>query len=147
MRFICLLAIILAGCATGPKQPTPATFSAPPPPPIPGGYKPSMMRAFSFPASSAAVTAAVVPTNAPGYALVSTVPIDHEDGSVTKGVYIQWNNWPSGVPYVIERSADLKTWTTAFESEGDDGRMLLIADPAEKIETFRIRTNGVTRVP
>lgn len=94
-----------------------------------------------------ATAIAAVPTNAPGYAVISTVSLKHEDGTASKGVYIQWNNWPAGVPYVIERSVDLVNWTTEFESEGDMGRMLLIADPREKIETFRIRTNGVARVP
>jgi hypothetical protein len=79
----------------------------------------------------------VADTNSPNYGVVGTFPIEREDGKKEIGVYVQWNNWPSGSPYVIQRSTDLKTWTDVVFSVGDAGRVLAIFD-LDQHEFYRI---------
>lgn len=137
-----ILVVIAAGCALpSGQQPTKPRVEVPPPPlPAPlTMMKRQSVRAFA--ASSAEITAVptagVADTNSPHYGVVGTFPIDHEDGSKGIGVYIQWNNWPSESPYVIQRSADLKTWTDVVYSVGDAGRVLAIFD-LDQHEFYRI---------
>lgn len=102
------------------------------------------VRAFAA-ASAGSVASPTVATSATGsdptwlgYATIGRFPVQQEDGSVIEGIYIQWNNWPVGEPYIIERSTNLVDWEGFVFSDGDDGRMLAIFD-LEKIEFYRIK--------
>jgi hypothetical protein len=75
-------------------------------------------------------------TNAPGYGVAGQFPIEHEDGSKSVGVFMQWNNWSTNA-YSIQRTTDFDTWEDVAVSNGDDGRVLVIYDP-EAFEFYRI---------
>lgn len=92
----------------------------------------------AFAASSAVVTSAT-DTNSPNYAVVGTFPVEYEGGGqrATTGVYIQWNNWPAGTPYVIQKTTNLVDWTEVVLSAGDEGRVLVIFDTEHK-EFYRL---------
>jgi hypothetical protein len=90
-----------------------------------------------YAALSATVEAAsIVDTNAPGYGVIGRFPIEHEDGSKTFGVFMQWDNWTTNA-YTIQRSKDFINWETVVTSGGDDGRVLVIYDP-EDFQFYRI---------
>lgn len=129
MEKLILVVLLLSGCATKTKpEPVPLPPVPPSSPEIPQSFKRSL---------PAAAKASIAPsgsnTNSPSYGTVGTFPV--EDGRT--GVYVQWNNWPDGVPYRIQRSTNLIDWIFYIDSDGDLARTLTVAQPG-RAEFFKI---------
>jgi hypothetical protein len=112
-----LAVLVLTGCVTTTIN-TPPAKPVPPPPPTPDPRMVAMVRPTTrhYAALSATVEAAsIVDTNAPGYGVIGRFPIEHEDGSKTFGVFMQWDNWTTNA-YTIQRSKDFINWETVVTS-------------------------------
>jgi hypothetical protein len=48
--------------------------------------------------------------------------------SMSGGVVVQWVNWPTNLPYVVQFSTDLITWRTLFTGESGTAPGIKIID-------------------
>jgi hypothetical protein len=135
---LCFVAA-LTGCATRPAkvEQMPPTIPLPPMPPMLAVNVKKQAAPVSTAAAAASSVASASSTNSPEYGVAAKFIASYEDGKKTIGVYFQWNNWPPGSAYVVQRSTNLVTWTDLIRSGGDDGRVLVVHD-LEAMEFYRI---------
>jgi hypothetical protein len=146
MKLIYLLSsILLVGCVSTPA-PTPA------PPPLPVTAKTMLIRQSARAAMSETLVAAepVVPTNAPGYGTIVSVPVSQETGSTIPAAYLKWMNWPTNVPFTIQTTTNLVDWKTFVEADSLLPSTIMVLDlslSTDPIKFYRIMTNGVSGAP